>query len=683
MEPLCAPWLSQPVIPPAAPHETSLRLATHPSGREAKRCRSERCYALRVGRRSAEQQQQKQQQKQQQQQQQRGLTALAAAGSAFVVPLLHRRRRRCRASGLAPLVRLAAQARGQEEPRLLREEFCLWHEQGTLEGVVVRLEGRQDEGLPVVLVNAGCYGTLASTLEGAEGPRYAAQGYAYVIVRATDGMEDVADSVFARWRADAAAVLDWLGQQPWCNGRVGCHGYSLLGNTAYAALGASQEPGPPGRARVCALMPAVSFSRIQPTVFVQGQGLAAELALRFLLPVARRGRASAGQALWLELRVGLDLSSCVDYLGFFALPDWPGLKAALSQRPVAPADESLWGRPNRLWRAGQTLGYTTSRLSVDDFWQEGRDAQCNFDLEAVESSFEMPAIHVVAGWHDMFLLQSLEDFAAAGRDYQGSAAKVRLQVIGAEPGQDWLECDFWPPPPPERSLQFYLSSGDSCQPPATTTGSLELAPRPEQSSAETSSLQYVYDPADPTPYSGGGWLNLQKDGPKDQRSLESQRKEDMLVLTSAPLQESLEVLGEVEVTLFVSCSAAECDLVARLCVVRSGSLEEGDGSTGPLGLLVQLPQTLNRLLDRRELGPGQSLNVCEGLARVNFSQPDADNSNNNNHNTNNNQNKNNEDNKDNNNADNSNNNNSNTTNNNNTNNNNNNDADGPPGFRRV
>ncbi|CAE8631132.1 unnamed protein product [Polarella glacialis] len=266
---------------------------------------------------------------------------------------------------------------------------------------------------------------------------------------------------------------------------------------------------------------------------------------------------------------------------------------------------------------------------------------------------------------------------------QSSAAKVRLQVIGAEPGQDWLECDFWPPPPPERSLQFYLSSGDSCQPPATTTGSLELAPRPEQSSAETSSLQYVYDPADPTPYSGGGWLNLQKDGPKDQRSLESQRKEDMLVLTSAPLQESLEVLGEVEVTLFVSCSAAECDLVARLCVVRSGSLEEGDGSTGPLGLLVQLPQTLNRLLDRRELGPGQSLNVCEGLARVNFSQPDADNSNNNNHNTNNNQNKNNEDNKDNNNADNSNNNNSNTTNNNNTNNNNNNDADGPPGFRRV
>ena len=24
-------------------------------------------------------------------------------------------------------------------------------------------------------------------------------------------------------------------------------------------------------------------------------------------------------------------------------------------------------------------------------------------------------------------------------------------------------------------------------------------------------LKYVYDPRDPTPYSGGGWLNLRKD----------------------------------------------------------------------------------------------------------------------------------------------------------------------------
>ena len=87
-----------------------------------------------------------------------------------------------------------------------------------------------------MLVNVGCYYALAETLEKAEGPRYISLDCAYIIWRATGPIEEVADLVFQRWQADAAVVLDWLGQQAWCNGRVGCHGYSLLGNTSYATL---------------------------------------------------------------------------------------------------------------------------------------------------------------------------------------------------------------------------------------------------------------------------------------------------------------------------------------------------------------------------------------------------------------------------------------------------------------
>ena len=54
------------------------------------------------------------------------------------------------------------------------------------------------------------------TLERIEGPRYVAQGYAYVLWRASGPLEEVADEVFQRWRDDAAVVLDWLGEQPWC-----------------------------------------------------------------------------------------------------------------------------------------------------------------------------------------------------------------------------------------------------------------------------------------------------------------------------------------------------------------------------------------------------------------------------------------------------------------------------------
>jgi len=223
-----------------------------------------------------------------------------------------------------------------------RQEFELTHSQGTVQGVVVR-EGTGP--CPTVLVNAGCYGTLASLLERAEGPRYASQGYAYVIIRAAGSREEIADSVFLRWRDDAAVTLDWLGKQSWCNGRVGVHGYSLLGNTAYAAVAASRDPDAPSdRPVVCAAIPAISFNRIQPTVYVQGEGLAAELCLRFL---------------WLA-EVGLrpelfsNLGALIEFAGFFALLEWPGLDKAVALRPVANADDAIWGRQNVLWREGQT-----------------------------------------------------------------------------------------------------------------------------------------------------------------------------------------------------------------------------------------------------------------------------------------------------------------------------------------
>jgi predicted acyl esterase len=46
----------------------------------------------------------------------------------------------------------------------------------------------------------------------------------------------------------------------------------------------------------------------------------------------------------------------------------------------------------------------TSRHPSDSFW-DGRDRQFQFD------GLRGPAhIHVIAGWNDMFLLQSLDDY---------------------------------------------------------------------------------------------------------------------------------------------------------------------------------------------------------------------------------------------------------------------------------
>ncbi|CAE7217001.1 cocE [Symbiodinium sp. KB8] len=505
---------------------------------------------------------------------------------------------------------------------VLRQQLDLKTPYGSVEVVVLKPTVALERRVPAVLVNVGCYYALAETLEKAEGPRYISLDCAYIIWRATGPIEEVADLVFQRWQADAAVVLDWLGQQTWCNGRVGCHGYSLLGNTSYATLAASHaKDAPKDRPLVCALVPVISFSRIHPTVFVNGQSLAAELALRFIWLAEvglRQDRQGGFGFLWNMFR-------------FFSLEDWPGLDSALAKRPVSEADSDLWGRPNVLWRGGQT-----ARGAADPFWAEGRDVQCHFaDFR------EPPSIHVIAGWNDMFLAQSLQDFQLATQATNGAArltiftgghfgvvvnhgakvaestrqwyrqnligtsgaasrAAVRMQLIqeDADGGEAWLECDVWPPP--SKPMQFFFQEKDA----GLGTGLL----LPGGPGREAGALSYVYDPKDPTPYAGDGWLNLQKDGAQDQRSFESSRLRDVLVLTSAPLQQSLEIVGEVSATLYVSCAAPECDIIVRLCAVREPS--SGWGSSEP--------GFLDRILDPRGLSRGSSVNLCEDIVRVKF-----------------------------------------------------------------
>jgi hypothetical protein len=75
---------------------------------------------------------------------------------------------------------------------------------------------------------------------------------------------------------------------------------------------------------------------------------------------------------------------------------------------------------------------------------------------------------------------------------------------------------------------------------------------------------YIYDPASPTPTVGGATLihALFGLGPKDQRSVEA--RDDVLVYTSEPLSQDVEVTGPVVVKLWAASDARDTDFVARL-----------------------------------------------------------------------------------------------------------------------
>jgi putative CocE/NonD family hydrolase len=75
--------------------------------------------------------------------------------------------------------------------------------------------------------------------------------------------------------------------------------------------------------------------------------------------------------------------------------------------------------------------------------------------------------------------------------------------------------------------------------------------------------RFTYDPADPVPTRGGGNLvPLFGIGPMDQTEIE--KRPDVLIYSSEPLPEDLEVTGEITAVLYAATSARDTDFTAKL-----------------------------------------------------------------------------------------------------------------------
>ena len=85
--------------------------------------------------------------------------------------------------------------------------------------------------------------------------------------------------------------------------------------------------------------------------------------------------------------------------------------------------------------------------------------------------------------------------------------------------------------------------------------------RPPKDAAD----KFLYDPMNPVPTRGGGFCCMGADykpGAVDQRPLEA--RDDVLVYSTGPLAEGMEVTGPVEVTLYVSSDAKDTDFTVKL-----------------------------------------------------------------------------------------------------------------------
>jgi uncharacterized protein len=360
-------------------------------------------------------------------------------------------------------------------------------------------------------------------------------------------------------RADGLATLRWLERQPWFDGRLGMTGPSYLGFVQWAIGGDAGE-------KLTALCPHIAMSSL-PAHWYAGGSFSLDDAIGWTALVSAQERRFAGLA-QLFGTTARKVARLVDTL------------------PLLTLDERVVGRKVSFWRD------FVSHPSVDDpFWAPA-------DHRRRVASVRAP-VAMVGGWYDIFLPIQLADyrtlvgagnppwlvigpwthtsFAGAGEQLRDSLAwlgahlrgdrsglrsdPVRLYVMGAD---EWRGYASWPPSgyAPEA---WHLHAGGRLAREAPSASEPDV---------------YRYDPADPTPIAGGTLLSSRA-GRRDQRATE--RRGDVLVYTSAPLERDVEVIGEVAADVFVSSSGERFDVFVRLCDV-----------------------------DER----GVSTNVCDGIQRV-------------------------------------------------------------------
>lgn len=272
------------------------------------------------------------------------------------------------------------------------------------------------------------------------------------------------------------------------------------------------------------------------------------------------------------------------------------------------------------------LSYVCQRPFYNDFWRK-------LNTVLVADRVRVPAIHV-GGWYDTFLEGTLTAFLSRQNEGGEGAKGHQKLVIGP-----WTH--FWPmsqhfgdfkipangmnPPvdiSPKQWFDHYLkdmdngidqispviyyvmgpfdgseSSGNVWRmaetwPPEATLTPFYLTPdRGLQTQIPfVGMLSYQYDPTNVIPTLGGRNLFLES-GPKDQQSIE--KREDILVFTTDPLQEDVEVTGSLSAKLYFSSDQKDTDVVVRFCDVypdgRSVLISDGTYRIGVMCLQQEQP----------------------------------------------------------------------------------------------
>lgn len=384
-------------------------------------------------------------------------------------------------------------------------------------------------------------------------------GYAVMVVErsGTGASSGILSPAFADVAAEIDEILNWIAAQPWCDGKIGMFGASMVAMAQYAAASA-------GNPHLKAILPvASSFDMYSSIVYPGGVNCtgfgrmlsgSTEVLERMIVPVdSDPDGEQLGQIL--EQRRERSLSD-VSAQGFGQAPFRDSDNPYLHDRKLWP-DVGLYTLLNRINGSGV-------------------------------------AVYISAGWHDLFIRDSLlwqtnlttphrlhvrplfhTDLGKSGADLNfGAEAQrwfdywlkgvdngivdeppIHYYVMGAPKQAAWRTAEQWPLPGTQRT-RFYFAEGRSGSIASANDGLLRTEAPTDVEEADTYTVDYST-----TSGVDARWSAVVKEG-----KYRAQRASDekALTYTTAPLERDLEVVGHPVAHLWLTAKASDLDVFVYL-----------------------------------------------------------------------------------------------------------------------
>ena len=390
--------------------------------------------------------------------------------------------------------------------------------------------------------------------------RFVLSGYVYVGQQCRGNLQG---GMFRTDNIDGYDCMNWITEQPWCNGDIAMYGRSFMAATQILTA-------PEHHPNLRAIVPQV----INPSIWERGYWDHGALQLSH---VARR---------IYRTKIADDMTHKVAEYG--------GWDAFYRHLPLITLDTTVVGAPNNLWQE------YVSHSEYGPYWS---DISTHEKIDQIE----VPT-YFHAGWYDNYPAALFKAFCTLQNTGKIDELRIHMgptdhmgDVVGDRPfgehafqqqleiairwldhvvkGEDngiadeppitfftmgvnqWRTANTWPPENAALTNFYLRSSGESRH------GSLSTQPPMDEPPTE-----YTYDPDDPVPTLGGNHSGPQdhpeiiRVGVLDNRS--NWNREDVLVFETDTLQSNTEVTGPIMATILASTSAPDTDFIVRLLDVE-------------------------------------------------------------------------------------------------------------------